>query len=77
MLTPNQVLDHYFLENRCMLLEVAATLDRYDRAVEQGGDFDGDPRLEKLYQSLAILADRGAGGDRAEQLLRLFSDPVV
>lgn len=76
MLTPDQVLDHYFLENRCMLLEIAATLDRYDRAVEEGGELDGDPRLEKLYESLGILADRGAGGDRAEQLLRLFSDPV-
>lgn len=33
MLAPQQVIDQYFLENRHMLLEVAAFLDRYDAAV--------------------------------------------
>ena len=35
MLKPSQVLDNYYLDTRCMLIEIAATLDRYDRAVGQ------------------------------------------
>jgi hypothetical protein len=76
MLTAEQVLDKYFLDARCMLLEIAATLDRYDRAGEAQGNGSADPRLERLYESLTILADRTAAPDRAERLLRLFSDPV-
>jgi hypothetical protein len=77
MLTPERVLDHDFLDNRCMLLEIAATLDRYDAAVQRnGGSASGDPRLEKIYQSLGILADQNASADRAERLLQLFSDPA-
>ena len=58
--------------------EIAATLDRHDAASERAGGpaEPADGRLEKLYQSLAILADKGASADRAEQLLNLFSDPV-
>ena len=73
MLTSEQVLDAYFLDNRCMLLEIAATLDRYDRA---GGRSADDPRLENLYKALSILVDRGATPDRTERLQVLFSDPV-
>jgi hypothetical protein len=78
MLSAPQVLDEYFLDARCMLLEIAATLDRHDASVErdESSSAGGDPRLEKLYQSLGILANRQAGPDRAERLLRLFSDPV-
>ena len=78
MLTAEQVLDEYFLDNRCMLLEIAAMLDRHDAASERAGAAatSEDPRLEKIFQSLSILADRQAPADRAERLLRLFSDPV-
>lgn len=77
MLTAEKVLDRYFLDVRCMLLEIAAALDRFDRAGEgREGDGSADPRLEKLYESLSVLADRKAAPDRAERLLRLFSDPV-
>jgi hypothetical protein len=78
MLTAKQVLDHYFLDARCMLLEIAATLDRHDAACKRQGAEAGaaDPRLDKIYQSLRILADAGAGPNRAEQLLSLFSDPA-
>jgi len=76
-MSPQQVLDQYFLNNRCMLLEIAAMLDRYDRAAKGGnGRAAGDLRLEKIYQSLDILADRRATPDRAERLLRLYSDPA-
>ena len=78
MLTAQEVLDKYFLDARCMLLEIAATLDRYDRAGggQGGSSASADPRLEKLYESLGIVADRSASPDRAERLLTLFSDPV-
>jgi len=78
MLTAEQVLDTYFLDVRCMLLEIAATLDRRDAASQRAADSAEDPdgRLEKLYQSLSLLADKRAGANRAEQLLNLFSDPV-
>jgi hypothetical protein len=76
MLTANAVLDHYYLEVRCMLLEIAATLDRLDRAVEQEGDDSAkqDPRLVQLQAALDMLADRKNTTNRSEQLLLHFSD---
>jgi hypothetical protein len=78
MLSAKQVLDEYFLDVRSMLVEIAATLDRHDAACRREGAKSGpaDPRLDKVYESLKILADRGAGPNRAEQLLNLFSDPA-
>ncbi len=80
MLSPSEVLDTYFLDVRCMLLEIAATLDRLDTAanrVPESSNVLADPRLERIYQSLAILADRKSRQDRAETLLGLFSDPAL
>ena len=76
MLTANAVLDHYYLEVRCMLMEIAATLDRFDRAVEQEGDESAqqDPRLAQLQAALDMLADRKNTTNRSEQLLLHFSD---
>lgn len=76
MLNAGQVLDNYFLETRSMLLEIAATLDRYDRA--SSNDAEGgmvmDSRLEKIYDSLAMLSQPQPRSDRSEALLNLFSD---
>lgn len=73
MQTPQQVLDANFLESRSMLIEVAAMLDRYDRAaIDQPGKTD--PRLEKLYESISVLAARNAAPNRAERLLNLYSE---
>lgn len=77
MLTANEVLGTCFLETRCQLLEIAATLDRLDRARARGGAVDetlADPRLAKIYQSLALLTQRETAPDRVERLLNLFSD---
>jgi len=76
MLSTGEVLDTYFLDTRCTLLEIAATLDRLDRAAEDGSDEApvGDSRLVKIYQSLALLAEKETTPDRAERLLNLFSD---
>ena len=46
MLTAEKVLDKYCLEVRCMLIEIAATLDRHDRALEERAE-DG-PQDERL-----------------------------
>jgi hypothetical protein len=74
MLTPSKVLDHYYLDTRCMLIEIAATLDRYDRAAQLEGATAADDRLDQIYQALTLLADRESADDRSERLLNLFSD---
>ena len=77
MQTPEQVLDAYYLDSRCMLIELAATLDRLDRAVQRhGGSFESDARVEALHESLRILADGDGPPDRAERILNRFSDPI-
>ncbi len=78
MLTAPQVLDAYYLEVRSMILEIAATLDRYDaaRRRDNGQAVPPDLRLERIYESLGLLADRTAASNRAERLLGMFSDPA-
>ncbi|HID77510.1 MAG TPA: hypothetical protein EYP56_16135 [Planctomycetaceae bacterium] len=76
MLSSEQVLDQYFLETRCRLLEIAATLDRYDEAERRSGSAPSDGRLEKIYRSLELLADRHAPPGRTQRILELFSDPA-
>ena len=73
MLTRSQVVNHSFLELRCYLLEIAATLDRYDRAVEDAPEQE-DPRWSKVKQALQILTQERVQPDRTEELLMLFSD---
>jgi hypothetical protein len=69
--TASAVLDRHFLEVRCEILNLAAALDRIERA---GGyaDLSSDPRLTKLRRGLDILATPGS--DRAERVQMLFSD---
>ena len=77
MLSAPEVLNRYYLETRCQLLEVAATLDRLDLAIGRDANetVASDPRLERLRTTLDLLADRQATPNRAERVLRLFSDP--
>ena len=75
MLTAGEVLGTYFLETRCQLIEVAALLDRLDRAAAgSSGDPLADVRLTRIYQSLALLAERETTPDHAERLLNLFTE---
>lgn len=78
MLTPKQVIDEYYLEVRCKLLEIAAIMDRYDRACQRNPAAapEDDARLKKCRQSLAILHQPQADPNRAEQVALVFSDPV-
>lgn len=78
MLSAEKVIDTYYLDTRCSLIEIAAMLDRYDRARESNGESNGvhsdDPRIDQLYESLKLLSNRSAGSNRSEQMLNLFSD---
>jgi hypothetical protein len=65
-----EVLDHDFLETRCKILEIAAILDRIDRAPARHGEHP-DPRLGQLRQALDALVEPGPG--RAETIQRIFS----
>ena len=78
MLTPTQTLDEYSLEVRCKLLEIAAILDRYDRACQRRPDAaaPNDPRLDRFRRSLAVLSGPQSTPNRAEQVALVFSDPA-
>jgi hypothetical protein len=68
-MTAEDVLTRDFLEIRARLLEVAASLDRLDRA--DGELAAGDVRLERIRRGIACLAE--STPDRAERLQRIFS----
>ena len=75
MLTAEKVLDKYYLEVRCMLIEIAATLDRHDRALEErAGGGEKDKRLDKVYEALTLLSQPSKTPDRSERLLNMYSD---
>jgi hypothetical protein len=71
---PNQpagnMLDREFFGIRCRLIDLAASLDRIDRA---GGHAADDPRLLQIRRSLETLA--GNASDRAERIQLEFSLP--
>jgi hypothetical protein len=66
--TAADVLSREFLEIRAKILELAAALDRLDRAE---GEVGADPRMERIHGGLAALAEAGPG--RAEQVQMIFS----
>ncbi len=68
--TAAEILDHEFLQVRAKLLDVAATLDRLERA---DGDVEDDQRLKQLRSGIGLLA--GGEGDYAERFQLLFSLP--
>jgi len=67
------VIDRYFLEHRAKLIDLAAFLDRVDRA-EPGDSAEPDPRLAALRRAIGVLAEPDPG--RAARVLRLLSDPT-
>ena len=69
-MTRQQLLDLYFMDARFRLIEIAAFLDRLDRA---GGD--ADFRLDAFRDALKHLADNQP--ERAKNILLSFSDPTV
>jgi hypothetical protein len=71
-MTARDVMDAYFLETRAKLLEIAANLDRIDRAPDLLA-LRGDPRLAFIHESLTIL--QSAHPNRAELIQQLYSKP--
>jgi len=69
-MTRRQVLDLYFLDARHKLIEIAAFLDRAERA--PGGD---DFRLNAFRAALAKL--NGSRKNKAEKVLLALSDPTT
>jgi hypothetical protein len=67
-MTRQEVLDLYFMDARCKLIDLAAFMDRVDRA---GGTEDF--RMTEFRKALQAL--QGPGG-RAEKVLLAFSDPT-
>ena len=67
----SQVLDLYFIGARSKLIDVAAFLDRVERA---GGD--DDYRARAFRDALRALAAETEGARRAENVLLAFSDPT-
>ncbi len=79
MLSPEQVVDTYYLEARHMLLEIAALLDRHDAAAARSGrPADAaspatEAKLATLREALGILRGTPADRDRTVALLELFA----
>ncbi len=72
-MTLQQLVDEYFIENRTKLLDLAAFLDRLDRA--RDGNNERDFRMEAFGQALEVLS--GATSSRVEQIQKIFSDPTT
>ena len=69
-MTRDQVLDLYFMDARCKLIELAAFLDRLDRS-----EGEADFRLRSLQKALPLLTNSVDG--RAEAVLMALSDPTT
>jgi hypothetical protein len=71
-LSPREVVDEYFIENRTRLLEIAAFLDRLDRtdAAYAATDF----RMRAFSDALAAISQ---GDGRLERIQLLLSDPTA
>ncbi len=69
-MTKREVLDLYFGDARCKLIEIAAYLDRLDRA-----DGPGDHRIEGMRRGLEAL--QSGEPERAREILLRLSDPTT
>jgi hypothetical protein len=69
-MTRQQILDLYYLDARGKLVEIAAFLDRVDRA-----DGEADFRLQALRRAIRELEKPGTG--RARGVLMALSDPTT
>lgn len=80
-MTRQQVLDLYFMDARCKLIELAAFLDRVDRASGEA-DFRHQALLAALQHlsptpspAAGTTATKGAG--RTKEVLLSLSDPTL
>ena len=66
----NQILDREFLEIRAKILEVAAALDRIERA---DGEVSNDSRMALIADAINVIAQQQSDPIRAEKIQLLFS----
>lgn len=71
--TGTELIDEYFIENRTRLLDIAAFLDRLDRA--EGDDAAGDFRMRAFREALGVLCD--GSFPRTDRIQMIFSDPTT
>ena len=69
--TAPEVFDQTFLLIRARILEIAASLDRIDRA-KAAEAVRADPRFTQIRQGLEVLLSNGT--QRAAQIQEIFSD---
>jgi hypothetical protein len=70
-LTQQELVDRYFMDHRVQVLDLAAFLDRIERAREQ--DAEDDFRMRSLREAMAVLSD--GEGDRVLRIQMILSDP--
>lgn len=70
-MTYTQLVDTYFLEHRAKVIDIAAFLDRLERAAD-GPAAQEDFRVSALRNALALLGD--GQGERAKRVLESLSD---
>lgn len=73
MSSPKQIFDETFLTMRSKLIDIAANLDRIDRAAD--GEPSDDPRRARIDEAIDILSAETSDADRAKRLQQLFSCP--
>lgn len=69
-MTREEVLELYFIAARSNLIEIAAFLDRIERA--EGAD---DYRVQAYRKALQVLQDEAP--EKAKRTLLVFSDPTT
>jgi hypothetical protein len=69
-MTAEAVVDTYFMEHRAKLLDIAAFLDRVDRAAPAAAE--ADFRVAALRACIPLLAD--GQSDRVRRILEALSD---
>lgn len=69
-MTQRELVDEYFMEHRTKILDLAAFLDRLERARER--DAGDDFRLMAVRRALEVLA--GDGSARVERIQMVLSD---
>jgi hypothetical protein len=72
-LTPRELVDEFFIENRTRLLEIAAFLDRVDRA--DASYASGDFRMKAFADALQALGAGDGSAGRLDRIQHILSDP--
>ena len=71
--TGRELIDEYFIETRHRVIEIAAYLDRLDRAGDPATE--SDFRSRALREAIAVLCD--GSFPRADRIQMIFSDPTT